>query len=210
MKRVLTLAFSACAGLSSLGAQVNGDGSSDQVPQRTAPWSAEVIDAWSRIPVQDHGRIKPLSTAAQWMLTRINGRAKCGVLLPGDTDKTQLTATEWMLDCLFFPEQAEQYPVILVQNSEALDAIGLSDVAKRKRDRYRYVDLVPGRARLGALAQEYAKLESNARNAVQSQVLDLWRSFHDYATLLHYFEPSAQALRGRRKRGSEATVRRPN
>ena len=190
MNRLVAIAFSTVAAVVPLGAQLDGDQhSGDQVPQRTEPWAAEVIDTWSRIPVQDHGRIKPLSTAALWMLTRINGRAKCSVQLPGDTDKTQLGAVEWMLDCLFFPEQAEQYPVILVQNSEALDAIGLQDVAKKKRDRYRYVDLVPARARLGALAQEYAKIDSNARNPLQGQVLDLWRSFHDYATLLHYFEP---------------------
>jgi ABC-type transport system involved in cytochrome c biogenesis permease subunit len=156
--------------------------------RRTAPWPAEVVDLASRLPVQEGGRIKPLSTLAHWMLTRINGRAGCRVTIAGAGEQ-RLTPVEWLLDCLFFPQQAELYEVILVQNSEVLDAIGLGEITKDRRGRYTYAQLLPARMRLDKLAREYAGIDKEQRDGVQNQTLDLHRNFYEYTTMLRFLDP---------------------
>ena len=64
----------------------------------------------------------------------------------------KLGATAWMMDCLFFPGEAAEYDCFRVQDSAALDAIGVAHEGKRKRDLYSYMDLMPASDRLFDLA----------------------------------------------------------
>ena len=77
------------------------------------------------------------------------------------------------MDCLFFPEQASLYPCFLVQDTPALDDLGLAHEGKSRRDRYSYADLVPARAKLFELCSQYDHIEAKLRNSVQGQVVNL-------------------------------------
>lgn len=107
---------------------------------RTEPWDGDVLQLAATLPVQDGGRVKPLSTKAGFLLLRMNG--KRSVKTP---DGERLGPTAWLLDSLLFPQQAAGYPVFLIQNDAVLDAIGIAHEGKGKRDRYAYSDLQPGR-----------------------------------------------------------------
>jgi ABC-type transport system involved in cytochrome c biogenesis permease subunit len=131
-------------------------------------WSPEAVDVFALLPVQDGGRVKPLSTFAGFALLGLNGRRE--VSTPAGE---RLSPTEWLMDCLFFPEQATHYQCFLVQEGEALDALGLPHEGKTRRARYSYMDLEPARQRLFELAREYSDVDEKKRNPVQGQVLAL-------------------------------------
>jgi ABC-type transport system involved in cytochrome c biogenesis permease subunit len=142
------------------------------------PWSAEAIDALSRVPIQDQGRVKPLSTFAIFELVKINGRMTCAA-----PDGLGASAMEWLLDCFYRPDVARLYPVVLIETPEIMQALGLPDV--RKRARFRLADLEPHEDQILKLAREYSQIDEKARTLFQSQVLNLADAYATYQGLCH-------------------------
>jgi ABC-type transport system involved in cytochrome c biogenesis permease subunit len=142
-----------------------------------------------RLPVQDGGRIKPLSTLAGFQLLRHAGRRGVEVSLPGagPGETRRLTPTEWMLDTLFFPRQAERYRLFTVADDAVLTAVGLEFEGRKRRDRYSYYELLPGRQRMMELAGEISAIEAKQRSSTERQLLRLATSVRDYEDLLGAF-----------------------
>ena len=147
-------------------------------------WSPEAVDVFARLPVQDGGRVKPLSTFAGFALLGLNGRRDVGT-----PSGARLDPTEWMMDCLFFPEEATHYESFLVQDAEALDALGLAHEGKSRRARYSYMDLEPARAKLFELAQQYNDIDEKLRNPVQGQILNLAHNVMQFETIASLLGP---------------------
>ncbi len=84
------------------------------VPGRTAKWSKSTLEAAARIPIQEGGRVKPLDTFARFQLLEISGKRSLNVAINGE--EQDMSALEWLLDTLFFPRQAADYPVFLVED----------------------------------------------------------------------------------------------
>ncbi|MEM7203988.1 MAG: cytochrome c biogenesis protein CcsA [Planctomycetota bacterium] len=159
-------------------------GASDPPRARSAAWDPAVVAQFAALPVQEEGRVKPLNTAAKWMLVRQNGLSSCKT-----PSGERLSAMEWLLDSWFYPEQARTYETISVTDSVVLDAIGLSSIVKKKRARYSYAELEPGLTRLRELAMQYSEIERDDLSTTQGQTLDLWRSMHESRMLqngLHF------------------------
>jgi ABC-type transport system involved in cytochrome c biogenesis permease subunit len=145
---------------------------------RTAPWSAETLALAERLPVQDGGRVKPLSTFASFTLLRING--KRSVETPSGE---KLDHTAWLLDVLFFPIQAADYRCFHVTNDEVIAAMGLRLSGKKKSDRYSLNELQPGFERLDSLARQYHEIEEKDRTNLQQQVVVLRSNVETFLTL---------------------------
>ncbi len=141
--------------------QVQGD-------VRTAPWSKRALELAGRLPVQDGGRVKPLSTYASFTLLRLNGRRT--VTTP---DGETLGATAWLLDVLTDPARAATYPSFQVQDSAAVHALGLDVRIKKRRDRYTFDELQPGVSKLFELAHQWAPIPAGQRSSLQHQVVQL-------------------------------------
>lgn len=139
---------------------------------RQQPWSAEAIDAVAAVPVQDGGRVKPLSTVAMFALLGINGNRDY-TLRWSDGQSEKLSATAWLLDCLFFPEQARHYRCLRIDNDEAVNALGLHFADRKRLDRYSYEELRPAHDRLMQLGSEYQIINAKDRTPVQQQVFTL-------------------------------------
>ena len=151
--------------------------------QRSAPWPDATRDLAASLPIQDGGRIKPLSTYASFTLLRLNG--KRSVETPSGE---KLTPIEWLLDVLFVPGQAESYPVFMVADIQATEAIGLTLEGKKKRDRYSAAELRPARKKLYELAREYERIEEKNRSTVQQQVFTLALNLDLYERLETHFD----------------------
>lgn len=152
-------------------------------------WDPEVVKLFSTLPIQDGGRVKPLSTFAGFTLLKINGTR--AVRVPGVDGNRKLGPTEWLLDTMFYPEAASRYKVFLVQSSEVLDAIGVSHADKKKRDRYSYAELEPGIEKLFQLAQQYhMKSEGDSKNLtpIEGQIVDLASNVFLYQKVVHYLD----------------------
>ncbi|MBP9571377.1 MAG: cytochrome c biogenesis protein ResB, partial [Akkermansia sp.] len=102
------------------------------------PWSPALVERAGAMAVQDGGRLKPVSTYAGFHLLRTLGKRSFVVDTP--EGKRKLSPVEWMLDCMFRPELAEQYPVFLVNREEVVRRLHLPD-QKDKRKKYSYAQL---------------------------------------------------------------------
>jgi ABC-type transport system involved in cytochrome c biogenesis permease subunit len=158
-----------------------------ETPPSHGRWSPETIDVFARLPVQDGGRVKPLSTFAGFALLSLNG--KRSVKTP---DGAVLSPTEWMMDCVFFPEAATHYECFVLDDVRALDAIGLEHEGKERRGRYSYLDLEPARPKLFELAQQYSAIDAKERDAVQGQVLNLAHNVMQFETIATLLMPLAR------------------
>jgi ABC-type transport system involved in cytochrome c biogenesis permease subunit len=147
------------------------------------PWSEETLRVAETISVQDGGRIKPLSTFAGFSMLSLHGARS--MKISGATGEYKLKPTAWLLDALFRPHLAIHQPTFRVDNSAALEAIGVK--TRGKRDRYSYADIEPGREKLGELAQSYGAIEAKKRDPVQNQIIDLANNLRFYESLLGYF-----------------------
>ncbi len=148
------------------------------------PWSDETLKVAETIPVQNGGRIKPLSSYAGFTMLGIHG-ARSMEVRGGDGKTIKLKPTAWMMDALFRPQFAIDQPTFRVDNSAALEAIGVKP--RGKRDRYSYSDLEPGREKLVELAKSYDAIDAKKREPVQNQIVDLAYNLRNYEAVLGYF-----------------------
>jgi ABC-type transport system involved in cytochrome c biogenesis permease subunit len=159
------------------------------------PWSAETLTAAETLPVQDGGRIKPLATYAGFTMLGLHG-ARSMKILGTDGKEIRIKPMAWMLDVLFRPQFAIHQPTFRIDNSAALEAIGVK--TRGKRDRYSYADIEPGRDKLAELTKTYQSIDSKERDPVQNQVVDLAANLQTYEGLLGHFSfgRSGVVLRG--------------
>ncbi len=161
--------------------------SGGNAPAAYAPWPKEAIDSFSRIPVLSEGRIKPLQIVAYYTLLELNGRTSLKTRIGGETAK--LSASEWLMDAVFRPELSKDYPIFLVDDTAAVGSIGIDRAGKKKRDRFTYNELLPGRSQLANLAAGYAQKKSREEKltALEEQILILGSKVNDYEMLVSSF-----------------------
>ncbi|MES2439267.1 MAG: cytochrome c biogenesis protein CcsA [Verrucomicrobiota bacterium] len=156
------------------------------------PWEKETLKIAETIPVQNGGRIKPLSTYGGFTMLGLHG-ARSMEIAGSDGKTVKITPTAWMMDTLFRPQLAIKLPTFRIDNSSVLQAIGAK--TRGKRDRYSYSDIEPSRAKLVELAQSYESIKKGKRDAGQSETLDpvqeqtiaLAYNLREYESLLGYF-----------------------
>ena len=137
---------------------------------RTQPWPEDVVEAFGQLPVQDRGRVKPLSTVAGFRMLNTNGKRSFEI--PADsglpTAPEKLSPTTWYLDAMFFPEQARTYELFLVDDNAVLEAMGLRFEGRKRRDRYSYDQLSAGRGEMEELAKSAFAKEAADRTRVDT------------------------------------------
>lgn len=105
-----------------------------------AAWPPEVIETASEIPVQEGGRVKPLLTFARFQMLTFHGAVTMKVESGGTVHK--IGPVEWLLDCLFRPELADQLPIFRIDDSDILRPFGIE--AEDRRARLSFNDLMEG------------------------------------------------------------------
>ncbi len=158
------------------------------------PWAKETVRLAETLPVQDGGRIKPFSTYAGFTMLRLYGSRSMKIDAP-NPDKIkvsskpfatlELAPTDWLLDCLFRPSLAVDFPSFRIDNSAVVEAVGIT--AGNKRDRYSYRDLEPARDKLMELGKSYEAIESAKRDTFQNQTIDLAYNVRLFESLIGYF-----------------------
>ncbi|MGJ8632495.1 MAG: cytochrome c biogenesis protein [Luteolibacter sp.] len=148
------------------------------------PWEEETIEVVESLPIQDGGRIKPLSAYAGFKMLGLHG-ARSMKVEDDNGEVYKLKPTEWLMDAFFRPDLAVQEPTFRVDNSDVIKAIGVE--VKGRRDRYSYLEVEPGIEKLFELAQSYEPIEKNMRDPVQQQTIDLAYNIRNYQVLLGYF-----------------------
>ena len=160
----------------------SGSAGAEGESARTGPWDQETVDLIATIPVQHRGRVKPLESVAGLNLLMINGKRKLEI-----ESGEVLRPSAWLLDCLFYPEQAKAYKSFRIENDGVLTALGLE--ARKRRDWYSYDELVPARDRLVVEARKAAEKEAPDQNAVERQILKLHQDIVGFESLVGFLDP---------------------
>lgn len=145
-------------------------------------WDKDVVKAFGRIAVQEDGRLKPLETLANFKMLRYHGSRTMRLKYTDDTKRT-LSPTEWLLDCLFFPENAKHYPTFVVDDPGAVTAIG-AKAHDSRRLRYSYEELLPARAKLLEMATQFGKIEAKKRDPIQGMIVKLADDVADFERII--------------------------
>ena len=99
---------------------------------REHTWDSATVEALAVLPVQEGGRIKPLSMFASYSLYLVHGRRDMKLDTTGDGKQDlTLSPVEWLLDVWCFPNEAADYPLFRIENVEVLDAIGIEHQGQR-------------------------------------------------------------------------------
>jgi ABC-type transport system involved in cytochrome c biogenesis permease subunit len=142
----------------------------------------EVVQAFTNLPVQEAGRIKPLDTVARYRLLRFHGTRTVLFDNPETGKADKLSAIEWLLVTWFKPDLSKTLPLFRVDNPAAITEIGgtAKDRMEGVRGKYTYKDIEPHRAKLIELTDEYRTLEPKDRTPVQRMIADLGINLLDY------------------------------
>ncbi len=154
-------------------------------------WDDKTLAQFGELPILDGGRIKPMSTFAQFAMLRINGKRS---YIPVDSAGEELGRDakmgpmEWFLDCLFYPEIAREYKVFIIDNTDVATAIGIELKSDDQRARFSYNELEGARAELFGRAQAASKLSNTERSYQESAILALAEAVYEFESFIHYFD----------------------
>lgn len=137
------------------------------------PWSAALTEEVGAMAVQDGGRLKPAATYAGFHLLRVLGKRSFSIETPSGVKK--LTPVEWMLDCMFRPELAEQYPVFLINRDEVVRQLHLPEQSE-KRKRYSYAQITAHWKDLANAVREIQSQRTGELTETQKEILSLARN----------------------------------
>ncbi|MDZ4404923.1 cytochrome c biogenesis protein CcsA [Prosthecobacter sp.] len=166
----------------------------------------EVVETFASIPVQESGRIKPLENLASYRLLRFRARRSIWLTDNGEMDggkplvdpatqkpitkegdkPVKLSATEWLLMSWFRPDIAKTVPLFKVDNSSAIEELGLK--AKAKRDQYTFAEIEPARLLLMEKMGEYREIPAKKQTPEQRMIVQLAANFLDYEMITGHFD----------------------
>ncbi|OGR92132.1 MAG: cytochrome C assembly protein [Elusimicrobia bacterium RBG_16_66_12] len=122
------------------------------------------VRGFSRLPLLEGGRIKPIDSFARNSLLVIRGQQSLPV------DKHRLTAAHWLLDSMFRPEAADTYKAFVIDDPDVLGLLGLE---RGKERRFAYWQVEPKREEIRAQAERSHRVESGRRSRFQTAVANL-------------------------------------
>ena len=136
------------------------------------PWPEETVATFRELLIQDGGRVKPIDTFARFTQLAYLGKRSVK-FSTADGEEHKIDSAEWLLNVLFRPEVARHLPTFVVDDSHAVEEIGVA--SKKLRDRYSYAAISEGRAKRAAKAEEYAKQQAKERKSDDAAKLELTR-----------------------------------
>ena len=135
------------------------------------PKSEFDVRGFSRLPILEGGRIKPMDSFARNSLLVIRGQQSLPV------DERRLSASEWLLDAMFRPEAADTYKAFVIDDPDVLGLLGMGRGAQR---RFAYWQIEPKREEIRNQAERAAGLEAGHRSRFQTSVINLDRRLELY------------------------------
>lgn len=149
------------------------------------PYPEAAIENFRAVPVQDGGRIKPMGTFAGFTMLKLHGKRSMKIEVDGEEIK--IRPMQWVLDTIFRPEMAKDFPTFRVDDSDIVTMFGGTG-KEQKQDWYSYNELAPHRERLFEMAQRYSDIEEDNRTAQQNMILALAHNFHEFELLIHFMD----------------------
>jgi len=128
-------------------------------------------NAFSQIPVQQEGRIKPVDSFARTMLSIFSGHQSLG----------GMSADAWLAETLFDPAQALNRPLFRIFRPDLLD------LPTREKKYYSYAELAPALQRKAAIIGKLAGEDAKDWSEDQRELMRLNEASILYTQLLRSF-----------------------
>jgi ABC-type transport system involved in cytochrome c biogenesis permease subunit len=158
-------------------------------------WTPEVLKAFEAMPLADRGgRVKSFATFAHYELLRTRSYPSLSLKVQGEAKARKFTPTAWLLDVLFYPNLAAEYPVFIVEDSEAIARLGISPHAKQ-RDRYTYNEIKVGREALIAAAQKLSNKKAEDYDRIERLTYALAQNLVAYENLAGMLDAGRTTMR---------------
>jgi len=132
------------------------------------------LDGFSRLPVLEGGRVKPIDSVARNSLLVI--RSKQSVPF----EKRTVGAGEWLLDVMFRPEVADRMPSFAIDDPEVLGLIGVKQSSQRY---YSFETLAPHLEEIEKQANAAHRIDAKQRTRYQGAVANLFERVYLYYKL---------------------------
>jgi ABC-type transport system involved in cytochrome c biogenesis permease subunit len=122
------------------------------------------IARFSRLPVLNGGRLKPIDTVARTALLEISGKQTL------KTEHGSLSAIEWLLDVLYRPQLAGRYAVFQIDDPDVLGFIGIEQKQQRL---FTFAEIAPHADAIEEQAKETEQIKPEKRSRYQSAIENL-------------------------------------
>lgn len=142
----------------------------------------EGLADFSRLPVLEGGRIKPLDTVARTSLIILHGRQT--LRLP---EGGVLPPNRWVAEALFNAPLADSRPLFAINNPEVLALFGWET---QKRKYFSFAELEPSLGIIDAQGEMAAGIESARRTPYQMAILNLRNGLYLYQRLKNSLRPA--------------------
>uniref|UniRef100_A0A7C4KH09 Cytochrome C biogenesis protein n=1 Tax=Anaerolinea thermolimosa TaxID=229919 RepID=A0A7C4KH09_9CHLR len=153
------------------------------------------LQDFGRLPALLNGRVQPFDSVGRNALLQIRGTAS----VPLEEKKSyefwkhpeKLKATQWLLEVMLKPEQADQRPIFLIHHPDLLNELNLRGKGKEKSGLFYFTyneltNAIPTIEKEGA---QVMKTETQARTAYQKQVAKLYNALTLYKRLKNSYQP---------------------
>jgi ABC-type transport system involved in cytochrome c biogenesis permease subunit len=123
------------------------------------------IAGFSRLPVLNGGRLKPIDTVARTALLELSGKQT--VKADGGN---RLSAVEWLLDVLYRPQLASRYAVFQIDDPDVLGFLGIEQKQQRL---FTYANVASHADAIEEQAKEAEQIKPEKRSRFQSAIENL-------------------------------------
>ena len=138
--------------------------------------------AFGRLPVLMDGRFQPFDSVARNSLLQIRTKQT----IPLDNGRT-MSATEWLLEVMMKPEQADDRKIFRIDNDEVLALLKLPENEKY----YSFNQIRPQGAELEKQARRIDPIDASKRTVFESQLMKLFNELNLYQRLEISLKPPA-------------------
>ena len=157
------------------------------------------VREFARLPVLLSGRIQPFDSVARNALLQIRSTGDLPLeMLPSWQfwrHPKKLKATEWLLEVMTRPEQADTRPIFLIHHPDLLGELKLEEkgVEKSGLRYYTFNELKPVLEEIMTQGQRASDVKSELQTPVQKQTIKLSNAVILYRRLKYTLQPEASA-----------------
>jgi cytochrome c-type biogenesis protein CcsB len=147
------------------------------------------LSEFGRLPVLMNGRVQPFDSVGRNALLQIRSTASVPLeevpLWKFWHHARKLKSTEWLLEMIAKPEQANERPAFLIHHPELLRTLELDEkgIEKSGLRYYTYNEIEPLLPQISELATQFNQVEDKARTPYQTQLLKLAHALFLYQRL---------------------------
>ncbi len=153
------------------------------------------VQEFGRLPVLLNGRIQPFDSVGRNALLQIRGTSDVPLVEKKSWEfwkhPPKLRSSQWLLEVMTRPEQADERPIFLIHHPELLEELNLQNqgIEKSGLRYYTFNEIRPVLTDINKQGSQASQVEAPVRNAYQKQAIKLANAVMLYHRLKNSLRP---------------------